>query len=148
MSVKNIEETVDEKSNKEVVFEFEVTSDSDQENLVTDDTEKYEPLPPVIRSTEDNSESATDPDDYMDSQLEKTRDRIQKLRELSYNYKMRNSDDISRFEKEPAYKRRNVDLDNQSSAASENVSRYTLSNDKENKPEIKPNNSFLHDKVD
>ncbi len=141
------EELTKEEESKEVVFEFNVNTESDQESKVENDSQKYEPLPPIIRNEEED-EKAEDPDDYMDSQLEKTRERIQKLRELSYNYKMRNSDDISRFEKEPAYKRRKVELDDQPPASSDNVSRYTVSNDKDNKPEIKPNNSFLHDRVD
>lgn len=141
------------------VFEFSI----EQQGSVDDDTdsvqneEEYEPLPPVIRDEQaeadaqtpvEDQPAAADPDDYMNSQLEKTRERIQKLRELSYNFKMRNSEDISRFEKEPAYKRRNVELKDVPDASADEVSRYTLSSDKDNKPEIKPNNSFLHDKVD
>ena len=141
------------------VFEFSVDhteSNDAQESEEQDSGEVYEPLPPVIRDEEAEHEveaaseeqPPSDPDDYMNSQLEKTRERIQKLRELSYNFKMRNSEDISRFEKEPAYKRRNVELKDVPDASRDEVSRYTLSSDKDNKPEIKPNNSFLHDKVD
>jgi cell division protein FtsZ len=141
------------------VFEFKVGqshSEKNEESATSEDEESYEPLPPVIRNQEaqtvpesqSEEQLPADPDDYMNSQLEKTRERIHKLRELSYNFKMRNSEDISRFEKEPAYKRRNVELKDVPDASSDEVSRYTLSSDKDNKPEIKPNNSFLHDKVD
>jgi cell division protein FtsZ len=61
---------------------------------------------------------------------------------------MRNSEEISQYENEPAYKRRQVKLEEHPDAGNNEVSRYTLSSDKDNKPEIKPNNSYLHDKVD
>jgi cell division protein FtsZ len=134
------------------VFEFSVDSNSEStpsEDKEEEVGEKYDPLPPVVRNEEElTEESVEDPDDFMNSQLEKTRDRIQKLRELSYNYKMRNSENISQFEKEPAYKRRNVELKNVPDASNEEVSRYSLSSDKEERPEIKPDNPYLHDRVD
>ena len=56
---------------------------------------------------------------------------------------------ISDLEKEPAYKRRNVRLENVPNSADSSVSRLTLSvDDTERKPEIRANNSFLHDRVD
>ena len=160
-----IEETIVESDTNEVtssseevieeepkVFEFSIENkgvldNTDEKNDEQEDT--YDPLPPVVRNEGDSEEElAEDPDDFMNSQLEKTRDRIQKLRELSYNYKMRNSENISQFEKEPAYKRRNVELKNVPDASSEEVSRYSLSSDKEERPEIKPDNPYLHDRVD
>jgi len=84
------------------------------------------------------------PDDT-DDQLRKSRERIMKLKSLSYRI---GDSNIGDMEKEPAYKRRNVRLDNVPHSSESNVSRYTLSNEEEKKGELKQNNSFLHDNVD
>lgn len=76
-----------------------------------------------------------------------TRERLMKIRET--NYKLNSPNGIIDLEKEPAYRRRNVQLENVPASSDSNVSRYTLTtDDKDRKPEIRPNNSFLHDKVD
>jgi cell division protein FtsZ len=54
---------------------------------------------------------------------------------------------VVKLENEPAYKRRNVNLDDVDHSAEEQMSKYTLSIDDDN-PEIESNNSFLHDNVD
>jgi cell division protein FtsZ len=85
------------------------------------------------------------PTDLMDEQLRKSRDRISKLKALSY--KLGNAN-ISDLEKEPAYMRKNVKLDNVTPSNESEMSRFTLSNDEEKKTELRQNNSFLHDNVD
>jgi len=55
---------------------------------------------------------------------------------------------LNDLEKEPAYKRKNVKLENVIPSEQNNYSRFTLSDDNNNRPEIRPNNSFLHDRVD
>ncbi|MEP7263163.1 MAG: cell division protein FtsZ [Bacteroidota bacterium] len=78
----------------------------------------------------------------------RSRERIMKLKELSY--RMNTPNGIADLEKEPAYKRRNVVLNNVPSSAESNVSRYTLSTDENNekRTELRSNNPFLHDRVD
>lgn len=78
----------------------------------------------------------------------RSRERIMKLKELSY--RMNTPNGIADLEKEPAYKRRNVILNNVPSSAESNVSRYTLSTDENNekRTELRSNNPFLHDRVD
>ena len=77
----------------------------------------------------------------------RSRERIMKLKELSY--RMNTPNGIADLEKEPAYKRRNVILNNVPSSAESNVSRYTLSTDENDKrTELRSNNPFLHDRVD
>jgi len=76
------------------------------------------------------------------------RDRINKLKELSY--KLKTPSGVSDLEKEPAYMRKNVELDDVPHSSESSVSRYTLSEDadEEGKVTLKPNNPFLHDNVD
>jgi len=96
---------------------------------------------PTPAETRQESESAEEADAF-----QKARTRIMQLRELSM--KMSSSSGLADLEKEPAYKRRNVQLSNLPGQEDSQISRYTLGTDQENKPEIRPNNPFLHDRVD
>lgn len=81
-----------------------------------------------------------------EAQLKKSQDRIMKLKALSL--RMKSPGGINDLEKEPAYKRRNITLDETPHSSESNVSRYTLSEDEDSKTSLKQNNSFLHDNVD
>lgn len=72
-------------------------------------------------------------------------ERRKKLKD--FNYKFNNSPTpYSDLEKEPAYKRMGVDLNEVNSETSK--SRVSLSLDSNNDPKLRSNNSFLHDNVD
>ncbi len=73
-------------------------------------------------------------------------ERINKLKNLSIN--LRSHEQVEEFEKQPAYVRKNVQLDDTDYSADSVVSRYTLGEDSKNQPVIKSDNSFLHDNVD
>lgn len=82
-----------------------------------------------------------------DEQLRRSKERINKLKELSMKLRMPNG--IAELENEPAYKRRNMNLDDVPHSSEETASRFTLTKDEEGKVDIRPgNNSFLHDNVD
>lgn len=72
-------------------------------------------------------------------------DRMQKLQELSQ--KIKTPEGLAELEKQPAYKRRNIELQEPSPSSETEVSRFSLFKS-ENGVEIKQNNSFLHDNVD
>lgn len=76
----------------------------------------------------------------------KAQERILKLKELSL--KLKTPQGLNEMEHEPAYKRRNINLENVPHSSESQVSRYTLSENEDKKVEIRPNNSFLHDNVD
>ena len=77
----------------------------------------------------------------------KSQERIERLRNLSL--KLRDESAIEEMENEPAYVRRNVELNNSTPSGEARVSRYSLYEDDETKgPEIRSGNSFLHDNVD
>jgi cell division protein FtsZ len=59
---------------------------------------------------------------------------------------LKKAEGITEFENEPAYVRRNIQLDNSKPSSEENYSRFGLSQD-ENGTSLKSNN-FLHDNVD
>lgn len=79
--------------------------------------------------------------------FKRTRERLEKLKQLSYRMSSPNA--INDLEKEPAYKRRGIQLgDVKPSNEDGNISRMSLDNDGNNKPSLNSNNKFLHDKAD
>ena len=64
----------------------------------------------------------------------------------SYTNKLKNAEGISDFEKEPAFVRRNINLNGEVPSAKNNISRFGLS-DEDNGSGLR-NNNFLHDNVD
>ncbi|HEY9116139.1 MAG TPA: cell division protein FtsZ [Bacteroidales bacterium] len=73
-------------------------------------------------------------------------DRLNKLNNQSIFG--RNSEMLSKMENEPAFRRKNIEINEPAHSSDSIVSRYTLSDDGNNNPVIKPDNSFLHDNPD
>ena len=78
------------------------------------------------------------------------RERLRNLREISERIK--SPQGLTELEKEPAYKRRNVRLDRLAHSSDSDVSRYTLSEERDEngntRSGLRPNNPYLHDNVD
>ena len=55
---------------------------------------------------------------------------------------------IDEIEKQPAYKRAGLDLNNEGSATNDKISRTSLGTDSNDEITLRTNNSFLHDNVD
>ena len=101
------------------------------------------------KSTEDleNVNPSNDPfeksiNNVLDSENKK---RIEQLKKFNYNFKS-SSTRIDEMEKEPAYKRFGLDLDENSKTGE--VSNLTIDQDVNDETQIRTNNSFLHDNVD
>jgi cell division protein FtsZ len=81
------------------------------------------------------------------SELEKTAEmRKQKMKGFNYKFSDQVNKNIDEIERQPAYKRLGVDLDEVNSDLSK--SRTTLSTDASDEVQLRSNNSFLHDNVD
>ncbi len=134
-------------------LEFEVTMDGESENAVSEFFFQEE-MNNTVMINLDEEVKANSNSEITESELTKeeemykrSRERIMRLREL--NFKMSTPSGINDLEREPAYKRKNVSLDNVPNSAESNISRLTLSMDENDRnPEIRANNSFLHDRVD
>ncbi|RFZ82201.1 cell division protein FtsZ [Mucilaginibacter terrenus] len=99
-----------------------------------------EPEPePVVGADENKT------DESIEEQLRRSRERIMRLKDLSM--KLRNGN-IQELENVPAYKRKEVALQQTPASDESQVSRFSLMPDSDGKTEIKNNNSFLHDNVD
>lgn len=78
------------------------------------------------------------------------RERLRNLREISERIK--SPQGLNELEREPAYKRRNIQLDRLAHSSDSEVSRYTLSDERDengnSRAGLRPNNAYLHDNVD
>jgi cell division protein FtsZ len=86
------------------------------------------------------------PMDDAEEQRRKVAERIQKLRNLSFNINSA-SDPNNEFDAVPAYVRRNLDLFGNTMASVENYySKYTVEKDENNQTQISTINTFLDGK--
>ncbi|WP_285010899.1 cell division protein FtsZ [Pedobacter faecalis] len=105
---------------------------------------------PETQTPQQEAQSAGPDDDKSDEsiedQLRKSKERILKLKDLSM--KLRTSNGLQELENEPAYKRKQMQLQQVQHSSESQISRFTLSNEDDGSTGIRPNNSFLHDNVD
>lgn len=118
-------------------FEDKKTESTDGKIVHDLDDEKESSLP--LESV--NQKSTLSPEDQQRLSQERY-ERIQKYTSL-----LRKPEGINELEKEPAYQRRNIQLDNSKISNQSSVSKFNISTD-ENGTSLKSNNSFLHDNVD
>ncbi len=126
-------------------FEFEIkVAETDYvfENPVTNFNTQQPPAEPQKEPGLDDDKN----DESIEDQLRKSKERILRLKDLSM--KLRTSNGLQELENEPAYKRKQMQLQQVQHSSESQVSRFTLSKDEEGGTEIRPNNSFLHDNVD
>jgi cell division protein FtsZ len=102
--------------------------------------EEEEPEPEIVVNADDNKT-----DESIEEQLRKSRERIMRLKDLSMKLRTGN---IQELENVPAYKRKEIALQQTPASDESQVSRFSLLPDNEGKTEIRNNNSFLHDNVD
>jgi len=79
-------------------------------------------------------------------QAQKAKERANYLKEVTM--KLRTPGGINDLENEPAYLRRKVEINHSTPSIENNISKYSIGEDSFGRPEIRPNNSFLHDNVD
>ena len=130
------ESKVEKANDKQVTIEFEVVNKFDNVQSSNE---------PVLIT---KSESAVSSLEKLqeDEQARKSKERMEKLRE--FNFKLKNANGINELESEPAYKRRNVDMDQTPHSSESQVSRYSLNENDGKNISINTNNSFLHDQAD
>ena len=132
----DIENPVEDKAiNEAMDFKFEIVEKSEKSELsdLSIENENLKSESPFDKSIQ---ESVT-------SENEKRKDHLKK-----FNHSFKHSlSKIDEFEKQPAYKRMGLDLEQHSSSDSDE-SRISLDKDKNDDIQLRSNNSFLHDNVD
>jgi len=119
---------------------FMVTDSPSIPEAVADETVEPADEPETIAGADDHKT-----DESIEEQLRKSRERIMRLKDLSM--KLRNGN-LQELENVPAYKRKEIALQQPPASDESQVSRFSLLTDEEGKIEIRNNNSFLHDNVD
>jgi cell division protein FtsZ len=99
-----------------------------------------EPEPVALAGADDNKTNES-----IEEQLKKSRERIMRLKDLSMKLRTGN---IQELENVPAYKRKEVALQDTPKSDESAISRFSLMPDNEGNTEIRRNNSFLHDNAD
>jgi len=129
-------------------FHFEIPSSRIEERREAEpEPEVPEPkaeVTPQPAGTVPGGDSHKTPE-FVEEQLLKTKERILRLKELSM--KLKSANGLQELETEPAYRRKQMALEDVPHSSESQVSRFTLSTE-EGITEIRPNNSFLHDNVD
>jgi cell division protein FtsZ len=142
-----VQEDFSTENHQEAAFEFEVKVSETEFVFETqlpeiEDHFVAEPVESIqVPGLDDDKD-----DDSIEDQLKKSKERILRLKDLSM--KLRTSNGLQELENEPAYKRKQMQLQQVQHSSESQVSRFTLSNDEDGSTEIRPNNSFLHDNVD
>ncbi|MHA4894709.1 cell division protein FtsZ [Pedobacter sp. PWIIR3] len=140
------EEANEAEAQNESGFEFEIKlAETDfvfetPAEVFNNDFEPEQELQAEVGEDDDKS------DESIEDQLKKSKERILRLKDLSM--KLRTSNGLQELENEPAYKRKQMNLQQVQHSSESQVSRFTLSSDEDGTTEIRPNNSFLHDNVD
>jgi cell division protein FtsZ len=124
-------------------FTFKVTETAmDFSSFTMETSVEAEPEPevqaPVIAGADDHKTNET-----VEEQMRKARERIMRLKDLTL--KNRN---LQELENVPAYRRKEISLQQTTPSSESEVSRFSLLTDDEGNTEIRRNNSFLHDNVD
>jgi len=127
----------------DVVGTFDASQDSNQkmevieEPMIVRHQLEDEPAAPVNLNSSQNSANSAE-------QIRRTEEYKAKLQ--SYTQKLKGADGIAEFENEPAYVRRNIQINQATPSTENNVSRFGLSDDASGSG-LRSNN-FLHDNVD
>ncbi len=119
---------VDEDENEEIVFETRTID-----------------LPDVTKKEKDEP---ADPLNTPISKLLSERTELRKKQMKEFNYKFKNkASHIDEIEKQPAYKRMGINLD-ETEKDDASISRTSVNSNDDDDIEFRSNNSFLHDNVD
>ena len=122
----NSAKTKEAEVEEEIVFEKKVIEAKVQEPVKKEDIDPFNsPISELLKERAD--------------------ERRRKMKD--FNYKFNNSK-IDEIEREPAYKRQGVNLEEKPHSSETNVSRMSIGTDENDEIKLRSNNSFLHDNVD
>ncbi len=146
----------DESVTKHILEDFDIQPTIGKSSLINKDSKELEQelqfeLKTSIPQSEINeieaSSEEVSPMSLTITELQKrAEERRQKMKGFNYKFTDQMNKNIDEIERQPAYKRLGVNLDESSSIISK--SKTTLSTDDNDDIQLKSNNSFLHDNVD
>ena len=121
-----VQEDVALEIEKDIVFEKKVVEEKLEEKSLTEELDPINsPISELLKERAD--------------------ERRQKMKDFNYKFNNAKIDDI---EKEPAYKRQGVNLEDVQHSSDTSASRLSIGLDENDDIQLRSNNSFLHDNVD
>ncbi|MDG1147867.1 MAG: cell division protein FtsZ [Crocinitomicaceae bacterium] len=138
----------DSEKQEEIKLDWETSTTA--ENTTAETTEEPAIITRVVLDDTDETimnleERETKQKRSPEEQQKRSQERLSRIQQ--YTQRLKKADGIQEFENEPAYVRRNIQLDESIPSQSDNSSRFSISKD-ENGTSLNSNNSFLHDNVD
>ena len=124
-------ESLDSEVEEELNFSLHIEAEVDINNQEVVDYKEVSPLDLTIAELQ-----------------QRAKERREKMKTFNYKFMNKVNQNIDEIEKEPAYKRMGIELDNTSHSSEVNQSRTTLEIDDNEDIQLRSNNSFLHDNVD
>jgi len=156
--IPEVVDTIPQIEENKIVFELNIDEEESAEQVITELLDEEHPkaeLKTVALELDDEHEITQEPETLQtmessaistDTMKVEARERENRLRAISQQ--LRTPSGLTDLEDVPAYKRNNVELEETTHSAEDEVSKYTLSEGENNTTELKQNNSFLHDNVD
>lgn len=153
--VKNVEEEIEESSNQEFNWELKaadsssVHNEDDSKTTVSESEEKE--VKRYFLNEDEESEGDFEVTNTRkispEEQQKRAQDRMERIQR--YTSHIKSAEGLTELEKEPAFKRRNIDLEDEQPSKEDNISRFQVSDRKDdNDTTLRSTNSFLHDNVD
>ncbi|MDX1652818.1 MAG: cell division protein FtsZ [Brumimicrobium sp.] len=150
-------EDVDNESAGQTAFNWEIKAVNDKVNTGFDLTEEKESLEnsqEVKRYyLEDEMESENEIENHSPKQLtpeeqqKRAQERMERIQQFASHLK--SAEGLNELEREPAFKRRKINLEDEPHSSENNISRFEVSEGEDkNKTTLRGTNSFLHDNVD
>jgi cell division protein FtsZ len=144
------EEEADERETWEPFIRKDEGAEQSQEDQkpITQERPSFKTTTPESKSDERPSEGSAS--SSREEQAQRANQRMSRLRELSM--RLRTPSGMSDLESEPAFKRKQINLDDVPHSSESSMSKFTLGEeedeDGEKRTKLKENNSFLHKNVD
>ena len=126
---------------------FESTINTKNEKTEVKEEIVFEKKTLPVRETAEIKEEEIDPMNSPISELLVARADERRRKMKDFNYKFNNAK-INEIEKEPAYKRQGVNLEDAQHSSETRTSRMSVGTDENDDIQLRSNNSFLHDNVD
>lgn len=140
----------------DTIEELEDASDSSLFSLndtVSDSSSSLEDKEVKRYFLEDEASNALDIEDGSvksvltpEEQQKRSHERLERIQQ--YTSQLKRADGLEELEKEPAFRRRKIQLEDEPHSSEDNISRFQLSSDSDNRTTLRDTNSFLHDNVD
>jgi len=126
---------------------FESTINTKKERTEVKEEIVFEKKTLSVPETAEVKEEEIDPMNSPISELLVARADERRRKMKDFNYKFNNAK-INEIEKEPAYKRQGVNLEDAQHSSETRTSRMSVGTDENDDIQLRSNNSFLHDNVD